>query len=54
MPQKLTGLKSFLKDHKVKKALCVCRTPRLYEQNGITFVPWQDYIEHLYEQSLFE
>ncbi len=54
MPQKLTGLKSFLKDHKVNKALCVCRTPRVYEQNGITFVPWQDYVEQLYEQSLFE
>jgi len=54
MPHKLTGLKSFLKDHQVKKALCVCRTPRSYEENGIGFIPWQNYIEMLYERTLFE
>ena len=54
MPRKLAGLKSFLKDHHVNKALCVCRTPRAYTQNGIHFVPWQSYIELFYEKKLFE
>jgi len=54
MPQKLTGLKSFLKDHKVKKALCVCRTPRVYEQNGISFIPWKNYVEQLYGRMLLK
>ncbi len=54
MPHKLTGLKSFLKDHQVKKALCVCRTPRTYKEKGVEFIPWQNYIETLYERTLFE
>lgn len=54
MPQKLTGLRSFRKDHNFKKAICVCRTPRIYEKNGITFLPWQNYVEQLNGQTLFE
>lgn len=54
MPRKLSGLKSFLKDHSVQKALCVCRTPRAYSQNGIRFIPWEKYIELLYEKKLFD
>jgi len=54
MPRKLTGLRSFLKDHKVGKTLCVCRTPRVYEENGIIFIPWQNYIERLYEKVLWD
>jgi len=54
MPRKLSGLKSFLKDHSVQKALCVCRTPRAYSQNGIRYIPWEKYIELLYEKKLFD
>jgi len=54
MPRKLSGLKSFLKDHSVKKAICVCRTPRAYSQNGIHFIPWKKYIELFYEKKMFE
>jgi predicted AAA+ superfamily ATPase len=52
-PQKLSGLKSFLSDHSVRKAYCVCQTPRPYQQNNVLFIPWQDFIQQLYERSLF-
>jgi len=53
LPQKLSGIRSFLKDHSVSSALCVCGTPRVYEQNGVRFLPWQKYIQSLYEGTIF-
>jgi hypothetical protein len=52
-PHGLGGLKSFLKDHTVCNAYCVCKTPRPYKINDIIFIPWQDFIERLYTRSLF-
>lgn len=51
-PRPPSGLRSFMGDHQVRETYCVCRTPRMYRERGITFLPWQDYIERLYEQSL--
>lgn len=53
-PQKLSGMKSFLHDHTVHNAYCVCKTPRPYKLNKIIFIPWQDFIEKLYSGSIFE
>jgi len=53
-PKVPTGLRSFLRDHSTPQALCVCRTPRAYRENGITFIPWQDYIQTLYTRGLFQ
>lgn len=39
----LRGLRSFLKDHEVRHALCVCRTPRPYREGKIDFIPWRDF-----------
>ncbi|MGA1840381.1 MAG: ATP-binding protein [bacterium] len=52
-PHGIAGLKSFLKDHAVLNAYCVCNTPRPYKINNILFIPWQDFIERLYTRSLF-
>ena len=40
----IRGLRSFISDHKVDKAFCVCQTPRAYADSGIEFMPWQDYL----------
>jgi uncharacterized protein len=40
---RLGGLKSFIKDHKYTKALCLCLTPRAFIKNNIEFLPWQDF-----------
>lgn len=53
-PKKLSGLKSFLSDHEVLSAYCMCQTLRPYELDKVVFVPWQDLIEKLYNQSLFK
>ena len=53
-PKVPTGLRSFLRDHSTSQAFCVCRTPRAYRENGITFIPWQDYIQTLYTRGLFQ
>ena len=53
-PNKVSGLKSFMKDHEIVQAYCVCQTPRAYEENGILFVSWQDFVERLYEDNLFK
>lgn len=53
MPNNLSGMKSFLKDHKVLKAFCVCQTPRMYNSNDVSFIPWQDFINMLYSKTLF-
>jgi predicted AAA+ superfamily ATPase len=52
-PRDLRGLKSFLKDHKVKQALCICTAPRPYTRDGIVFTPWKDFINSLYSGTLF-
>ncbi len=52
-PTTPSGLRSFLRDHTVPQAFCVCRTPRAYRENGITYLPWQDYIQKLYAEGLF-
>ena len=52
-PQKLTGMKSFLHDHTVHNAYCVCKTPRPYKLNKITYIHWQNFIEKLYKSNIF-
>lgn len=52
-PKIPSGLRSFLRDHEVHTAYCVCRTPRAYKLNNITFIPWQTWIEKIYDATLF-
>lgn len=40
----LRGMRSFLKDHKCDRALCVCQTPRAYKNESIEFLPWEDFM----------
>lgn len=46
-PSQVRGLKSFIKDHKYTKALCVCLTPRPFTADNIEFLPWQDFMRQL-------
>lgn len=41
------GLRSFIKDHKYAKALCVCLTPRSFVADKIEFIPWQSFLQQL-------
>ena len=41
------GLKSFIKDHKYTRALCVCLTPRAFVADNIEFVPWPSFMREL-------
>ncbi|OGC22984.1 hypothetical protein A2291_00840 [candidate division WOR-1 bacterium RIFOXYB2_FULL_42_35] len=41
------GLKSFIKDHKYTRALCVCQTPRPYKKEYIEFIPWKEFLKQL-------
>ena len=41
------GLKSFIKDHRFDRALCVCQTPRPFSGEGIEFLNWQDFLAAL-------
>ena len=43
----LRGLRSFIKDHQVAKAFCVCQTVRPFIDGGIEFLPWQDFMRLL-------
>ena len=43
----LKGLRSFISDHKVERAICVCQTPRAYKDGAIEFLPWQEFLESL-------
>jgi predicted AAA+ superfamily ATPase len=52
-PRNLRGLTSFINDHDVKNAYCVCSTPRPFRKGGISFLPYQTYVENLYARALF-
>ena len=52
-PTKPKGLVSFLRDHDIYKAFCVCRTPRVFKFDNVTFLPWQDFIAQIYNNQLF-
>lgn len=43
----LGGLKSFLSDHPVDRAICVCQTPRPYQRDKIEFLPWKTFFEEI-------
>jgi len=43
----IRGLRSFIKDHKTVKAICVCQTIRPFIDGGIEFLPWQDFMKLL-------
>ena len=43
----LRGLRSFIKDHKVSKAICACKSMRPYKDQEIDFLPWQDFLAQL-------
>lgn len=43
----LRGLRSFMDDHKVSRAICVCITPRIYKSGEIEFLPWKDFLDQL-------
>ena len=41
------GLRGFIKDHKYNRALCVCQTPHPFKNEGVEFMPWQDFLAQL-------
>lgn len=41
------GLKSFMSDHRCKRTICACRTPRPYTSDEIEFLPWKDFLSQL-------
>ena len=41
------GLRSFIKDHRYNRAICVCLTPRAFNAEGIEFLPWRDFLQLL-------
>lgn len=43
----LSGLRSFMGDHKYARAMCVCQTPRPYKSENIEFLPWEDFISQI-------
>lgn len=43
-PSDVRGLRSFIKDHKYTRALCVCLTPRAFVNDKIEFVQWQSFM----------
>ncbi len=43
----LRGLKSFIKDHSYKRAVCLCQTPRPYLLDKIEVLPWRDFMVEL-------
>ena len=45
--ESIRGLRSFLKDHKCNRSICVCQTPRGYESGGVEFLPWKDFFKEL-------
>lgn len=46
------GLKSFIKDHKYTRALCICLTPRAFVLDKIEFVPWQSFMRECKENKV--
>ena len=46
-PSEVRGLKSFMSDHKYDRAICLCRTPRVFNSDGIEFLPWPDFFRQL-------
>ena len=40
----LSGIRSFTRDHHPKRAICVCQTPRPYQQEGVEFLPWRNFM----------
>lgn len=43
----IRGLRGFMKDHKYSRALCVCQTPRPFNNEGVEFLPWKDFLAQL-------
>ncbi len=43
----IKGLRSFLKDHQVQRAICVCQAQHLYREGKIEFMPWKSFFEEL-------
>ncbi|MBI2339078.1 MAG: ATP-binding protein [Deltaproteobacteria bacterium] len=41
------GLRSFIGDHPVARAICVCQSPRPYKDHNIEFLPWQEFLGEL-------
>jgi predicted AAA+ superfamily ATPase len=46
-PREVKGLRSFMSDHDIKRAICVCRTPRPFTRQGIEFLPWEAFLSKL-------
>ena len=40
----LRGLRSFISDHPVKRAICVCQAEHPYQDAGIEFLPWKKFL----------
>ena len=39
---KMNGLHRFREDYPTTKLVCLCRTPRVFQRDGIDFLPWAD------------
>lgn len=47
--QETKGLRAFIEEHHPKKALLVCQEPKRRKlENGITIIPWQDFLAELW------
>ena len=52
--QETKGLRAFMEEHPVKKALLVCQEPRRRKiDSGITIIPWRDFLSSLWEGKIF-
>ena len=48
----LSGLKAFMEEYEVKKAIVVCTEPIPRIVNNIHILPWQDFIKQLWNGEL--
>jgi len=46
-PEDCEGFASFAEDYPKVKRVCICTTPRAYEQENILFVPWTEAVKEL-------
>lgn len=50
----IRGLKAFMEDYQVKKAILVCTEPMARLVDGIYILPWQDFLEQLWGGAIME
>ena len=41
------GLRSFMRDHQLRRSICVCLSPRAFTDGGVEFLPWQEFLREI-------